>query len=178
MPGGGEHPPPRLAGGDVQSWLSPKGPPSPLWQLEEASAPPCSAQPHSLGSEPGQGRGGGVCYRIWGDGVSLPKLSKLKQAVLSGPSPCSSRSQNSRANALPSRVAGCRGGHSCLRSPGFSRTRGSGKFGRHKPLHPPLTHQSPHSPAWSEKDQRHLLFCMLVLAGDRRIPLGLNMGLC
>lgn len=100
VPGGGEHPPPCLACGDVQSWLSPKGPPSPLWLLEEASAPPCSAQPHSLGSEPGQGRGGCVCYRIWGDGVSLPKLSKLKQEVLSSPTPVLPGAR--RAEQMPS----------------------------------------------------------------------------
>lgn len=82
--GGGE-PPPRPDGGDIQSSLNPRGL---LLSLRlEASAPPCSAQPPSLGSEPGQGRGGGVSYRIWGDGVSLPQLRKLLRAVLRGPDP-------------------------------------------------------------------------------------------
>ena len=81
-----------------------------------------------------------MSYRIWGDGVSLPQLHKLKRDFSLTPV------------AWPSLMEG-----TSVPSP--------------DPV--VLT-----SPAQSEKDQRNLLFCMLALAGGRRIPRGSNVRLC
>lgn len=96
--GRGGEPPPQPACG-VQSWLSPKGPPS----LSRSR----SLRPALLGPAPlsgvraraGAGRGG-VSYRIWGGwGFSTAALQTLA-GCSEGPSPYSSRRKNSRANAL------------------------------------------------------------------------------
>lgn len=104
--GGKPATPPLGVEGDAQSWPSPKGPPS-LLRRSLRFAPPCSAQPLSLGSEPGQGRGVGMSYRICGgeDGVSLPQLQKLGRVVLKGLSLCPSRTQQSKTPpSLPLRA--------------------------------------------------------------------------
>lgn len=102
--GRGGEPPPQPACGEVQSWLSPKGPPS----LSRSR----SLRPALLGPAPlsgvraraGAGRGG-VSYRIWGGwGFSTAALQTLA-GCSEGPSPYSSRRENSRANALS--LPGC-----------------------------------------------------------------------
>lgn len=59
-----------------------------------------------------------MSYRIWGGWGFSTSASQTLAGCSEGPSPCSSRSESSRVNVFPSRVAGSEGGRSCLRSPG------------------------------------------------------------
>lgn len=75
--------PPPTHGGNIQSWLCLKGPPS---LPATRSLCPAQLSPAPLSGVRARAEvGRGVSYRIWGDGVSLPQLHKLKRAVLKGP---------------------------------------------------------------------------------------------
>lgn len=79
-----------------------------------------------------------MSYRIWGGWGFSTLASQTPAGYSEGPSSCSSRSENSRANVLPSRVAESEGGHGCLKSLGlFPCARRPGQHGHQEPLRPP-----------------------------------------
>lgn len=50
-----------------------------------------------------------MSYRIWGDGVSLPQLRKLKPAALKGPAPVLPRARTAEQTPSPLGLQGAEG---------------------------------------------------------------------
>lgn len=117
--GGGEPPHPAPTE-ETSVWAKPKG--ASFSSSHQEKPPPLSAQPSpSLwGQSPGRGGEGGVSYRIWGDGVSLPQLHKLEWAVLKRPAPVFPGARTAEQKPSPLRLPGAEGGTAALGPWGLS----------------------------------------------------------
>lgn len=168
---GGEKPPTRPRRWRPSVLTKPRGPPSRSTTARGLRPAPLSPAPLSgVRARAGAGRGCEL-QDLGGWGFSTA-ASQTLAGCSQGPSPCSSRREN-RVNALPS-------WSSCLGSPGlFPSAPGLGSADTEslRALPRPARWSAP-PPHEVQKDQRHLLFCMLALAGGRGIPRGSNMGLC
>lgn len=107
--GGGEPPRPALME-ETSVLAKPKG--ASFSSSNQEKPPPLSVQPSpSLrGQSPGRGGEGGVSYRIWGDGVSLPQLHKLDWAVLKRPASVFPEAKTTEQTPSPLRLPSAEGG--------------------------------------------------------------------
>lgn len=175
---GGEEHPTRPRRWRPSVLTKPKGPPSRATTARGLRPAPLSPAPLSgVRARAGAGRGCEL-QDLGGWGFSTA-ASQTLAGCSQGLSPCSSRrKQESRRPPLVEELPRVPG----PLSPGlFPRARGlaSANTESLQALPRPARWSAPPPPeVQKDQRQRHLLFCMLALAGGRGIPRGSNMGLC